>query len=111
MDFRVGGGFRQAMRIVANDFACDVVLTATYEEIVVPERISYILEMGLQTTRVLIEFLEEGSRTRVNLTQDGFTTPESCGIVFQGTNDSFDRLELLAARCTSRHFHVEKESI
>jgi uncharacterized protein YndB with AHSA1/START domain len=111
MDFRVGGGFRQAMRIAVNDGICDFVLTATYEEIVVPERISYMLNMGQQTTRVRIEFFEAGSRTQVVLTQDGFASPESGKVVAQGTSDSFDQLESLVARSTSRHRHAGKESI
>lgn len=99
------------MRIAANDTVCDVVLTATYEEIVVPERISYILTMGPQKTRVSLDFLDEGLRTRVNLVQDGLTGLEACEIVSRGTNDSFDRLEALVTRFTSGHFQAERYSI
>jgi len=102
MDFRVGGGFRQKMKISANGRVCDFLLKGAYEEIVAPERICYLLDMGQQVTRVRIQFFEEGARTRMVLTQDGFATPESSKIVSQGTNESLDELNLLLTRSTAR---------
>ena len=95
MDFRVGGGFRQMMKIAVNGRVCDFVMTATYVEIVVPERICYVLDMGQQITRVDLDFSDQGARTKVILTQDGFASSESCKIVTQGTNDSLDELSRL----------------
>lgn len=110
MDFRVGGGFRQKMHIAVNGGVCDFLLTATYVEIVVPTRICYVLDMGQQTTRVRIEFFEEGARTKVVLTQDGFASPESCKIISQGTNDSLDQLNFLVTRSAAGGRHAIKES-
>jgi uncharacterized protein YndB with AHSA1/START domain len=98
MNFRVGGGFRQKMYLVVDGRECDFTLTATYQEIVVPSRISYVLDMGHQTTRVDIEFFEEAEGTRVVMTQEGFSNPESSQIVLQGTNQSLDQLNSLIAR-------------
>jgi len=95
MDFRVGGGFRQVMKIDVNGGVCDFVLTATYTEIIVPKRIQYLLNMGQQNARVHIDFIEEGAHTRVTLTQDGFITSEACQIVARGTNESLDQLSKL----------------
>ena len=95
MDFRVGGGFRQMMKIAVNGGVCDFILTATYTEIIVPARIEYVVEMHEQSARVHIDFIEEGAHTKVILTHDGFVTPESCQIVAQGTNESLDQLSKL----------------
>lgn len=95
MDFRVGGGFRQTMKIAVDDGVCDFVLTATYTEIITPKRIRYLVDMGQQNARVHIDFIEEGAHTKVILTQDGFATPESCQIVAEGTNASLDQLSNL----------------
>ena len=111
MDFRVGGGFRQKMKISVNGAVCDFVLKATYEEIVVPEYIRYVLDTGQQLIRVLIEFFEEGATTRVVLIQEGFANAESCKIISQGTNDSLDQLHCLMTRSASRIRPAIAESI
>ena len=95
MDFRVGGGFRQTMKIAVNGGVCDFVLTATYTEIIVPKRIRYLLDMGQQNARVHIDFNEEGAYTKVILTKDGFVASESRQVVAQGTNESLDQLSKL----------------
>lgn len=89
MDFRVGGSFTQKMHITG---AGDFTFTGQYEEIVEPERIAYHADLG-GTARVLVEFFEQGNRTKVVLTQDGFPDENLCKIVSQGTMESFDKLE------------------
>ena len=54
MDFRVGGSFKQTMQIAGADKPFTI--NGTYEEIVVPEKIRYRLDMGMAVTDVLIEF-------------------------------------------------------
>ena len=91
MDFRVGGSFSQTMQITGADKP--VTINGTYEEIVVPERIRYRLDMGMAVTNVLIEFLQEGELTKVVLTQDGFPNEDLCKIVSHGTDESLDKLD------------------
>jgi uncharacterized protein YndB with AHSA1/START domain len=89
MDFRVGGGFTQRMQIKgAGKFS----FTATYDEIVEPERIVYHANLGSATTRVVVEFFDEGDQTKMVLTQEGPRTRTSAKIVSQGTMESFERL-------------------
>lgn len=94
MDFRVGGSFTQRMQIAGGG---NFTVTGKYEEIVVPERISYRADMGMAVTRVVIEFFEEGSRTKVVLTQDGFPDESLCKIVTHGTEESLDKLDIILA--------------
>jgi uncharacterized protein YndB with AHSA1/START domain len=98
MDFRLGGEMRQNMKLSVNGRICDFLLTAIYEEIVVPERIRYVLDTGQQKINVLVEFFEHGATTKVIVTQDGFQSTESCQIISQGTNDSLDELHSLLAQ-------------
>lgn len=97
-DFRVGGSFTQKMWIAG---AGEYTFTGTYEEIVEPERIVYTANMGPATIRVAIEFFEEGERTRVVLTQEGFPDPKMCQIVSQGLTESFAKLDELLTRRTT----------
>jgi len=60
MDFRVGGSFTQKMHIAGGG---DFRLAGTYDEIVVPARISYRVDMGHAITRIAIEFFEQGGQT------------------------------------------------
>ena len=94
MDFRVGGGFTQKMQIAG---AGDFTFTATYDEIVVPQKISYRADLGHAVTHVLVEFFDQGDRTKVVLTQDGFPDEVSCKIVSQGTLESLDKLDAFLA--------------
>jgi uncharacterized protein YndB with AHSA1/START domain len=91
MDFRVGGSFRQTMKIAAADRPFTI--NGTYEEIGVPEKISYRLDMGMAATHLLIEFFQEGKRTKVVITQDGFPNEDLCKIVSHGTDESLDKLD------------------
>jgi uncharacterized protein YndB with AHSA1/START domain len=95
MDFRVGGSFSQTMQIAGA--AEPFTITGVYEEIVVPVRIRYRLDMGMAVTNVRIEFLEEGNRTKVVLTQEGFPNEEMCKIVTHGTGESFDKLDVIVS--------------
>jgi hypothetical protein len=59
----------------------------------VPERIVYHANLGPATTRVIVEFFEQGGQTRMVLTQEGFPNVNLCKIVSQGTLESFDKLD------------------
>ncbi len=85
MDFRVGGSFTQKMQIAVNGGSCEFSFTGTYQEIVVPERISYRADLAQAKTRITIEFFGQDDRTKIVLTQDGFADLGSCKIVSQGT--------------------------
>lgn len=95
MDFRVGGGFKQKMQIRGKG---EFTITGTYDEIVEPERIAYHADLGFAVTRVLVEFFEQGDRTRVVLTQEGFPDENLSKTVSQGTTESFDKLDSILAR-------------
>jgi uncharacterized protein YndB with AHSA1/START domain len=95
MDFRVGGGFTQKMQIAGKG---EFTITGKYDEIVAPEKIVYRADLGFGVTRVQVEFLEHGSRTKVVLTQEGFPDDFLSQTVTQGTTDSFDKLDAILAR-------------
>jgi uncharacterized protein YndB with AHSA1/START domain len=90
MDFRVGGSFTQKMVIGEKG---EFVLTGTYDEIVEPERISYRVALGPAMTHVTVEFFEDGARTKVVLTHDGFPDDFTCKMVSQGTTESLEKLD------------------
>jgi uncharacterized protein YndB with AHSA1/START domain len=95
MDFREGGGFTQKMHIAgAGEFS----FSATYDEIVEPERIAYHAHFGPTVMSIVVEFFEQGEQTRVVLTQEGFPDENSCKTVSQGTTESFDKLAALLDR-------------
>lgn len=90
MDFRVGGSFTQRMHITgAGEFS----ITGKYDEIIEPEKIAYHVDMGPVTTRVMVEFIEQGNQTKVVLTQEGFPDQNLCKIVSQGTTEALDKLD------------------
>jgi uncharacterized protein YndB with AHSA1/START domain len=94
MDFRVGGTFTQKMQMAgAGEFS----FTGRYDEIVEPERIVYHADFGNAVTRVVVEFFEQGGGTKVVLTHEGCPDDFFCSTVSQGTAESFDKLESLAA--------------
>ncbi len=94
MDFRGGGSFTQKMHIAgAGEFS----FTGRYDEIVEPERISYHADFGQAITRVVVEFFEQGNRTRVVLTHDGFPNESFCKTVSEGTTESLDKLAAMLA--------------
>jgi uncharacterized protein YndB with AHSA1/START domain len=94
MDFRTGGFFTCVMQIRG---AGEFTYRGQYDEIVEPEKIAYHADFGPLTTRVVVEFIEMGSQTRMVLTQIGFPSREMCGHVSRGTMESFDKLEDLLA--------------
>ncbi|HYA98307.1 MAG TPA: SRPBCC domain-containing protein [Methylomirabilota bacterium] len=94
-DLRAGGSFTQRMWIAG---AGEYTFTGKYEEITEPEKIVYTANMGPATIRITIEFFEEGRRTRVVLTQEGFPDPKMCQIVSQGFSESFEKLDELLAK-------------
>lgn len=95
MDFRVGGGFTQKMQIAGKG---QFTITAKYDEIVEPEKIVYQADLGFGVTRVLVEFFEQGDRTKVVLTQEGFPDDFLSQPVSHGTTESLDKLESILAR-------------
>ena len=94
MDFRVGGGFTQKMQIRGKG---EFTITAKYDEIVVPERIAYHVNLGFGVTRVVLEFFEQGDKTKVVLTQEGFPDDFLSQTVSHGTTESFDKLDSILA--------------
>jgi|SRR5271154_6927500 len=92
MDFRVGGSFTQKMDITG---AGQHTITGVYDEIIEPEKIVYHVNLGLATTRVTVEFIDQGKRTKVILMQTGFPDQNFVKIVTQGTMESLDKLERL----------------
>lgn len=99
MDFRVGGSFIQKLHISGKG---EYTIAGKYEEIVEPEKIVYHVNLGPATTRVTVEFREQGQQTKVVLTQEGFPDPTLGKIVSEGTSESFEKLaELLASQAAS----------
>ena len=94
MDFRVGGSFTQTMQIAG---AGEYRVTGKYDEIVEPERIAYHLDFGQAVTRVVVQFFEHGSQTKLVLTHDGLPDESFRKNVSQGTAESFDKLDSLLA--------------
>jgi uncharacterized protein YndB with AHSA1/START domain len=94
MDFRVGGGFTQRMQIGGKG---EFTITGVYDEIVAPERIVYQVNLGFGATRVVLEFFEQGDKTKVVLTQEGFPDDFLSKTVSHGTTESFDKLDLILA--------------
>ena len=92
MDFRTGGSFTQTMQIAG---AGAFTIRGTYEEIAIPAKIVYRADLGHAMTHVVLEFSDQGSGTKVVLTQDGFPEEMIANIVSQGTSDSFDKLDTL----------------
>jgi uncharacterized protein YndB with AHSA1/START domain len=92
MDFRTGGSFKQTMHIAGHGA---FTITGTYDEIIAPEKIVYHVNLGQAFTSVVIEFFDEGNRTKVLLTQDGFPDETMPKIVSQGTSESLDKLDTL----------------
>jgi uncharacterized protein YndB with AHSA1/START domain len=70
-------------------------ITGVYDEIVEPEKIAYHVNLGPATTRVTLEFIEQGRQTKLVLTQEGFPDQTIVKIVSQGTMESLDKLDRL----------------
>src|ERR1700722_15958060 len=92
VDFRVGGSFTQKMDI---EGAGTHTITGVYDEIIEPEKIAYHVNLGPATTRVVVEFIEQGPQTKVVLTQEGFPDQRFVKIVSVGTLESLEKLEHL----------------
>ncbi|HLK20682.1 MAG TPA: SRPBCC domain-containing protein [Bryobacteraceae bacterium] len=90
MDFRVGGGYTQKMQIGDKGTFS---ITATYDEIVVPEKIVYHVNLGFAVTRVQVDFSDQAGKTKVTLKQDGFPDEMTVKIVTGGTTESLEKLE------------------
>jgi uncharacterized protein YndB with AHSA1/START domain len=90
MDFRVGGSFTQEMDIEGSGKHS---ITGVYDEIVEPEKIAYHVNLGPATTRVTVEFIDQGRQTKLILTQEGFPDQSIVRIVSGGTLESLDKLE------------------
>jgi uncharacterized protein YndB with AHSA1/START domain len=92
MDFRVGGSFTQKMDITG---AGQHTITGVYDEIIEPEKIVYHVNLGPATTRVTVEFIEQGKQTKMVLTQIGFPDQNIIKIVSEGTLESLEKLDRL----------------
>lgn len=92
MDFRVGGSFTQKMNIQG---VGEYTITGIYDEIIVPEKIAYHVDLGPATTRVTVQFIAQGSQTKLVLTQEGFPDQNLCKMVSQGTAEALDKLDLM----------------
>jgi uncharacterized protein YndB with AHSA1/START domain len=97
MDFRVGGGFTQKMTLLVDGKTHEYSLSATYDEIVEPEKIVYHANFGFAVTKVTVEFVEQGTSTKLILTHDGCPDDFFCGNVSHGTVESFDKLDACLA--------------
>ena len=95
MDFRIGGSFTQEMQISVNGGTCRLRITATYEQIVIPERIVYHAHINGIPTRVTVNFFEDGEATTVVLVHEGLPNEIFEANIFQGTSESFDKLDCL----------------
>jgi uncharacterized protein YndB with AHSA1/START domain len=92
MDFRPGGAFAHKMHITG---AGEMVYTGAYDEIIEPEMITYHANFGPLTSRITVEFIEQGSHTKMILTQEGFPSADLCPIVSEGFTAAFDKLDRL----------------
>lgn len=77
--------------------------TGVYDEIIEPQRIAYHADLAFGVTRVLVEFFEQGEKTTVVLTQEGFPDENLCKTVSQGTTGSFDELDSIFAGAARVH--------
>jgi len=94
MDFRVGGSFTFVMQITgAGEFS----YKGQYDEIIEPEKIAYHADMDGTTTRVVVEFFDQGAQTKMVLNQVGFPAQNICQMVSQGTTESFEKLDSLVS--------------
>ena len=96
-DFRPGGAYRFHMRGPDGD---DHFTQGIFHELVEPERIVYSANMGAAMIRVTIDFFDEGGRTKVVVTQEGFPDPKLGLIVSQGMSESFEKLDHLLGVCS-----------
>jgi uncharacterized protein YndB with AHSA1/START domain len=98
MDFRPGGRFTQKMNIAG---VGEYTFSGIYDEIVEPERIVYHADLGPAMAKVVVEFIEQGDKTKVVLTQDGLPDENLCKIVSQGTSEGLDKLERMLSISSS----------
>jgi uncharacterized protein YndB with AHSA1/START domain len=69
-----------------------------YDEIIEPEKIAYHGDFGGTTTRVVVEFIEQGKQTKMVLTQEGFPAQNIREMVSQGTTEALDKLDPMLVR-------------
>jgi len=100
VDLRVGGRYRLAMRDPSSGITPTV--EGEYREIDRPSRLSYTwtwvgagaeTQAGSENTLVTVEFAEDGGRTTVRLTHDGFASDANLPPHEHGWNACMDNLE------------------
>jgi uncharacterized protein YndB with AHSA1/START domain len=92
IDFRPGGSFTHKMVV---EGAGEMVYSGVYDEIVEPEKIAWHSDFVGSMARVTVEFIAQGSQTKLILTQVGFPAPDLCKIVSEGLTAAMDKLERL----------------
>lgn len=100
MDFRVGGKFTNTMEIHGSKHT----MVGTFQEIRVPEKIVYTADLGPMVgtiPTVTIEFFDLGQSTKVVLTHVGLPNEFIQKNVAQGTDESFDKLDVFIASQSS----------
>jgi uncharacterized protein YndB with AHSA1/START domain len=91
-DFRVGGSFKQTMQLAGGG---EFKSSGIYEEIVVPEKIVYRTTFGAISTRVTVDFIELGKRTKLILNHEGPVDRTLVERMSKGTESALDMLDEL----------------
>jgi uncharacterized protein YndB with AHSA1/START domain len=94
-DLRVGGRYRIAMQPPDGDV---FYLSGEFLEVDPPARLAYTFrwdppDRDDRQTMVTLALQDQGERTKVLLTQDGFATEKRRALHEDGWTDSFERLE------------------
>ena len=99
VDLEPGGGYRFSMRTDGGEIHT---VHGEYREVRPPERLAFTWEWeegpeqvvtGTENSLVVVDFLEDGDGTLVELTQTGFVSGEAMGMHDHGWNAVLTRLE------------------
>lgn len=95
IDFRTGGTFTHVMDI---EGCGEHPYSGTFDEIIEPEKIAFHVELDGTVANVTIQFIEQGSQTKLILVQEGFPQLPDMDlreIISQGFGAAFEKLEKL----------------